>query len=386
MDSCDVLIVGGGPAGSSCAWQLTEAGLDAVVVDRSAFPRDKVCAGWITPQVVDQLQLDCDHYRRGRTLQPITGFRTGLVGGDRDIETRYGRTVSFGIRRCEFDHYLLTRSRARLRLGTSIASIRRERGRWIINDSISAPLLVGAGGHFCPVARRLNSTTDRRSLVAAREAEFPISRGDDRWLANAETPELYYCRDLRGYGWSFRKGNYLNVGLGRLDARSLPDACARFVAFLQERGRVPRDASWRWRGHAYLVCVPPHRRIVDDGVMLIGDAAGLAYAQSGEGIRPAIESGLLAAAAIAGARRLDTADAVVTYAKALRERCGIDSGASRPRRALLPDLSSTFGPWLLGRSWFVRHFVLDRWFLHARDVALPHRAKTRPYFAALSRS
>src|SRR5262249_10819242 len=126
MDACDVLIVGGGPAGSSCAWKLREAGLDVLVIDRAVFPRDKVCAGWITPQVAEELQLDCAHYRRGRTLQPITGFRTGLVDDPEEIETRYQRSVSFGIRRCEFDQYLLCRAGARVRLGTPIASIRRE--------------------------------------------------------------------------------------------------------------------------------------------------------------------------------------------------------------------------------------------------------------------
>ena len=58
METCDVLIVGGGPAGSSCAWGLRYAGLDVLVVDRKAFPRDKVCAGWITPQVVQSLTID----------------------------------------------------------------------------------------------------------------------------------------------------------------------------------------------------------------------------------------------------------------------------------------------------------------------------------------
>ena len=70
-DSCDVLIVGGGPAGSTCARALKNAGLDVLILDKSVFPRDKVCAGWITPQVVEELDLDVDDYRRGRVLQPI---------------------------------------------------------------------------------------------------------------------------------------------------------------------------------------------------------------------------------------------------------------------------------------------------------------------------
>src|SRR3954464_11424697 len=113
MDHCDVLIVGGGPAGSSCARRLRQLGLDVLTMDRFAFPRDKVCAGWITPQVIEDLDLDCDDYRRGRTFQPITGFRTGIVGCPRTVDTRYSRPVSFGIRRCEFDQYLLERSGSR---------------------------------------------------------------------------------------------------------------------------------------------------------------------------------------------------------------------------------------------------------------------------------
>ena len=71
-----------------------------------------MCAGWITPQVVAELELDTEDYRRGRTFQPITGFRTGVIAEPGAIETSYGRPVSFGIRRCEFDHYLLQRSGA----------------------------------------------------------------------------------------------------------------------------------------------------------------------------------------------------------------------------------------------------------------------------------
>ena len=99
MDACDVLVVGGGPAGSSCASRLVHAGADVVVIDRARFPRDKVCAGWITPQVVTDLALDVDEYRRDRTFQAITGFRTGLAGPRPAVETRYDRPVSYGIRR-----------------------------------------------------------------------------------------------------------------------------------------------------------------------------------------------------------------------------------------------------------------------------------------------
>jgi len=79
MESCVALIVGGGPAGSSCAWQLHRHGLDVIVMDKANFPRDTVCAGWITPTVVQALQLDIDEYASQLVFQPINAFHTGLI-------------------------------------------------------------------------------------------------------------------------------------------------------------------------------------------------------------------------------------------------------------------------------------------------------------------
>ena len=75
--TCEVLVVGGGPAGSSCAWELRRRGVDVLVLDTATFPRDKVCAGWITPGVVEALSLDVEEYRRDRVFQTITGLGAG---------------------------------------------------------------------------------------------------------------------------------------------------------------------------------------------------------------------------------------------------------------------------------------------------------------------
>lgn len=363
-----MLIAGGGPAGSSCAWKLRQAGLDVVVVDKADFPRDKVCAGWITPQVIEDLALDPGEYRRGRTFQPITGFRVGLVGDDAHVETDYDRPVSFGIRRCEFDDYLLRRSGARLALSLPITNVRFDGGHWNVNDAIRAPMLVGAGGHFCPVARTLNGAAVRAPVIAAQEAEFAVdSPGESSYPIAPERPELYFCRDLRGYGWCFRKQGYLNVGFGRLDAHALPRAAAGFVDFLKVRGRIPADAAWPWRGHAYLVSEPACRQPIGDGVLLIGDAAGLAYPQSGEGIRPAIESGLLAASAILDAKGDFRRERLQAYADAVRRRFGAGPVARLLSQVVPPGVPAAVAPRLLRRPWFVRHVVLDRWFLHRSE-------------------
>ncbi|MDX1519929.1 MAG: FAD-dependent monooxygenase, partial [Gammaproteobacteria bacterium] len=75
MDKCDVLIAGGGPAGSSLARGLRHSGLDVVIMDRQTFPRNKTCAGWITPAVIKTLDIDTESYARERVLQPVRGFR-----------------------------------------------------------------------------------------------------------------------------------------------------------------------------------------------------------------------------------------------------------------------------------------------------------------------
>ena len=251
---------------------------------------------------MSELEIDAAEYARGRLLQPIIGFRTGYIGGPA-FDTDYDSTVSYGIRRREFDEYLLRRSGARLMEGVALTSLQPEDGGWIVNGQIRTRLLVGAGGHFCPVAKLTGAKPARENSVVAQEAEFEM---DERQRAGCrirpEVPELYFCADIKGYGWCFRKQNFLNIGLGRMDQHRLSEHVTAFVRFLQAAGRITFDVPSALLGHAYLLYGVSERKAADDGMLLIGDAAGLAYKQSGEGIRPAIESGLLAAQAIVAAQ------------------------------------------------------------------------------------
>jgi hypothetical protein len=126
---------------------------------------------------------------------------------------------------------------------------------------------------------------------------------------------------------------------------------------------------WHWRGHASLVSAPPRRRVVDDGVVLVGDAAGLAYPSSGEGIRPAVESGVMAARAILATKHRYERANLHPYEQQLRDRFRLESESpeGRPWRA---TLAATLAPWFFDTRWLVRHQVLDRSFLRTREPAL----------------
>lgn len=359
MIRCDALVVGGGPAGSTAARLLRLAGWDVVVADRARFPRDKVCAGWLTPDVFPLLDLTPDEYRTtGLTFQEITAFRTSVMGG-RQVETRYPRVVSYAIRRCEFDTFLLQRSGARTLENNFVRTLRYDRDRWIVNESIEAPVLIGAGGHFCPVARHLRGDADDDAPIVAKEAEFPIGDGDTQ--VSGTTPELFFCRDLQGYAWCVRKGDFINVGIGRRDNHGFGEYVRDFVGFLESKRIISGVSSARWHGHAYLGSGVGSRPVVGQGLMLVGDAAGLAYPESGEGIRPAIESGRRAAETLIAASGRHGVDALQPYAEAIRRLHPAVRTNPPPVRTAL----AAFGRLLMTSSAFTRHVVLDRWFLRA---------------------
>ncbi|MCC6714045.1 MAG: NAD(P)/FAD-dependent oxidoreductase [Gammaproteobacteria bacterium] len=369
----DVLIVGGGPAGSSVAWGLRGQGLRVAVLDKAAFPRNKVCAGWITPAVARALELDLSEYARGRILQPINGFLVGMMGA-RANEIRYDQgPVSYGIRRCEFDEYLLRRCGAELWLGQSLARMERQGDRWLVNDVIGTRLIVGAGGHFCPVARVLGARLGQAELVvAAQEIEFEMTAAQRSACAvRADTPELYFCPDLKGYGWIFRKGDWLNVGLGREDNHRLGDHVAQFCEEMRLHGRVGFHLPRRFHGHAYLLSHHAQRPLAADGALLVGDATGLAYPQSGEGIRPAVESGLLAARTILSSAGEFSERRLNRYADVIARRFGprtADAPVSAP--PVVSGWRQALARYALSTRWFNRHVVIDRWFLHRHQPAL----------------
>lgn len=372
MKQVDVLIVGGGPAGSTLAHSLSGSGLAVTIMDKAEFPRQKICAGWVTPAVMQELQIDLDDYSRKNILQAIYGFKISQMG-QKQMRSHYqGDPVSYGILRVEFDDYLLRRSGAKLLLGQAFQKMEKIANGWRVNDSVEAHLIVGAGGHFCPVARAIGAKGVSELSVAAQEIEFRMTASQKAGCpVEGETPELFFTPDLKGYGWIFRKGDYLNIGLGREDKHRLSSHVQAFCRQLKQEGKIPQDTPKKFSGHAYLLYPHAQRHIVEDNVILIGDSAGLAYPQSGEGIRPAVESALLAAQVVRDCEGDYRSKKLQAYYNKIEQRFG----QRQPKPGLLERLpigiKQAIASQLMKTQWFTRSIVADRWFLHSQQPALP---------------
>jgi len=342
----DVIVIGGGPAGSTCARFLRRAGARVAVLDRATFPRVKLCGGWLSTPIWDALELAPADYPGG--LWPWSTCHVSYRGRPHAIACR-----GWFIRRAEFDDFLLRQSGASLHLGVSVKEIGRDaEGLWSV-AGLRARILVGAGGTHCPVARLL---APRRPMgpVAAQEHEF---RADPAAIARARAgrdgePELLLHDDLRGYSWNVPKTTWLNVGSGTVDPGEVRAAWQTARAHFREVGHVPAGSDEAlepkaMKGHAYYLFDPVHLAAAvraDDtadgrgAAYLVGDSLGLAQPITAEGILPAVLSGRLCAEAIlAGAPasyplRLASHPVIEDYRRVFRLREA--AGALRSGRTL----------------------------------------------------
>jgi len=293
----DAIIVGGGPAGSSCASVLVKSGVNTLVLDRANFPRVKLCAGWLSPPIWDVLGISPNEYNRGlwKWNRVHIHFRT-----------RNYTVPSNGyfIRRYEFDDFLLKRSKVQVMEGYNVRLIEKDNeGNWVIDNQFRTKYLIGAGGTHCPVARSVFPEKDNPQC-GTQEREFEGSLEDIAACRAGEDgePEVLLHDDMKGYSWNVPKGNWMNVGTGTKESREVLLAWNKALTFFETNGTIPvslRPMLDKMKGHGYVTFETNHLSFCQaDNVFLVGDALGLAQPMTGEGILPAVLSGKLCGTAI----------------------------------------------------------------------------------------
>jgi menaquinone-9 beta-reductase len=319
MRYVETIVVGGGPAGSTCAWHLLRSGRDVLVLDKAQFPRLKLCAGWITAKVMRDLEFTTADYPH-----PILqlDIRTHFFGLPLALKWFPTPGPDFSIRRVEFDAWLLARSGAEV-VEHEVRIISRDGDRYVIDGAYACRYLIGAGGTICPVRRAVfpkERQQSRQIVTLEKEFEYP-GRGDICHL-------YFFRRGLVGYAWIVPKGDgFVNVGIGgkanyfRSSQSNIHDHFRTFLDDLVREKRLDGMTAKNLQetGHPYYLFTY-RGEIKRDNCFLVGDSAGLASVDVGEGIGPAVESGLMAAREILGTGVYRRADITVCSFKGIAGR------------------------------------------------------------------
>ncbi len=310
----EVIVAGAGPAGASAARALAAAGLDTLLVDRAAFPRNKPCGGGISLRALRRFPwlptalagVDVHRIARLRLESPD--------GGALDLTSPDACVLL--VRRLEFDHALERAAReagARSLSGFEITQAETTAGGVTIQSRdgrrLSAPLVNAADGVHSVLAKRLgvNKRWPRQSLAIDMMEETPVDRlaathPDVLWVA-------YAYQGLDGYAYIFPKTRHVNVGIGCLLSHFDASVTAapytmqeQFVASMAAKGWL-RGESDRGSFTPFLIPVGgPLPRAWQGRVLFAGDAGGFVHAVTAEGIYYAMVSGELAGRAVAATR------------------------------------------------------------------------------------
>jgi geranylgeranyl reductase family protein len=308
----DLIVIGAGPAGSSAALTAARAGLRVALVDKAAFPRDKLCGGGVTGRGRRHLREIFGQDVDGPIFRACGHVR--LTHGGRLLADLPDAPPIWMTMRREFDAMLVAAARAagcEAITGGRIAALSPEVGEVRLADgtALSAPVLLGCDGANSAVARAIfGRAHDPARVGFGLEVELPRAAGP-------EAIEIDLAGAAWGYGWAFPKLASLTLGVGGVHARNA-DLRTRLDSFVRRHGADP--AVLRCKG-AFLP-FGEVRRVPGRGrVLLAGDAAGLVDPITGEGIAWAMKSGQLAGRAVAEARAAGQPDdALRRYARSLR--------------------------------------------------------------------
>ena len=283
----DVAIIGAGPAGSMAARKLEELGVEYTLLDRMEFPRNKPCAGVLSPKIHSLVQMPEEIIER-----KLVGYR---VHGPPDIivESRFPESGCI-VQRSRFDQHLLEGLRDKPVIN-HIFEIKDEGEHYLIrgrSGDLKARYIIGADG-TSSVVRKVCGGQVRKVAISAQyefslDEEIVSERVGD-WF------EVFYLMEY-GYGWLSPMKDGVKVGIGIL-AEKKPDIWGMMERFLDHPLIGPKiDEARLMNKEAHSIPMSGPLETLSSGRMLLtGDAGGFVYPGTGEGIYYAMRSGQIAA-------------------------------------------------------------------------------------------
>ena len=326
----DIIIVGAGPAGCSCAHQLSGKGLKVAVIDKDVFPRDKICGDAISPDVVNQFyRMDStlgDAFKQFQAKQASHGIRF-FAPNHHFLDITYTRSkhtdsASFIVKRVDFDHFFFNQIKNLPGIDMYLKHVVKdikvsESGVSVVTDktSLKGSVIIGADGANSVVRKKLiNNKIERKHHSAGLRQYYENVTG----FHEKGHIELHFYEDiLPGYFWIFPlPDNQANIGIGMLSSEvskrkvNLKEKLTDIIQHhpnVKERFKNARPLE-PVRGFG-LPMGSMKRPCSGDHFLLLGDAAGLIDPFSGEGIGNAMRSGRIAAGHLVKAFQLNRFDA-----------------------------------------------------------------------------
>ena len=345
----DVIIIGGGPAGSTSGYLLSKAGLKVLIVDKSRFPREKLCAGLLTQKTVNLINSlfheTVDSLRKKDIINFESSYYEVFFRNKRIAKINHEGIPFYYVDRSVYDNFFLQKAKeagAELLEGEIAVSTDYRKNEIVTSSgkTLRSKYIIGADGVYSRVRRELfferqKSDSWQRGLAPSYELFI-----DKKTIRNAPDSysRIFYGVVNWGYAWVFPNKDRIVIGMGGLTIKNGKNLLSSFHKFLSSLGLSKSEIRVQ-KGHA----VPYGNFLknpVRESTFLVGDAAGFADPLLGEGIFYAHKSAQLVSLAIIQEIR-EGKNAADTYRKKLGEQVYPQLvGAKKLRQLLFSDLNS----------------------------------------------
>ena len=312
----DCIIVGAGPAGGSAAYHLAKQGHSVLVLEKTNFPRDKSCGGGVSPAIAEWFDFDFAPVVQNHVSQVKYTFK---MSDPAEVELQ-GVTPMWMVQRSQFDNFLMeqaTGKGAEFKSGVEVTGASLQGETWQVQTSagtFEGKYLIAADGANSNVAKFIG--LENSSTIAAASLHVPGELSDRR----KQTAFFDFGSLKNGFMWCFPKADGYSFSAAYVrNPKGKPDELRKQLTKYAAMFDV--DASQGEYKEHPLNLWDEERTLHTDRALLVGEAAGIVDPLIGEGIRPAMFTGISAANAVIGALEGD-ANALADYTESINKEWG----------------------------------------------------------------